>query len=1050
MQSVSDPKIDALLQEAKNRWLKPVEILYILKNHEKDQITEETPLRPPSGSIFLFNKRVLRFFRKDGHNWRKKRDGRTVGEAHERLKVENVDALNCYYAHGEQNPYFQRRIYWVLDPEYEHIALVHYREVSEGRYTNRTVTSSSVGSPSSYNQNASSSSAQIPSTVSRTSELHEPYQSSVSPGSVEEVSSDLSVRNNNVDLLSTNEGAQNIGTSSGVEIHALRRLKEQLSLDDDDPIYFEEKLPPYSNQDEESQDRVTDAYGMDYGVDGTYFQQNSVMPGDSSGTLILKGHNPERDEQTSWREMLVSSSNYRGITSHEGTSTVSNSNSVLQPSMEEPIVSSLPREEISLNPYGQPENLNLSQVIYGQNTETAHGYYHTPESDFNVQLLEAENFLLGSDATELPTSTSLLQAYEKIGENVSDDVGMLKKMNSIDWMGTKELTFDNHAYPSDYNEMWFDQSQTQSPLDADSNLTVAQNQRFKIREISPEWAYSTENSKVIITGDFLCNPSDCAWAVMFGDIEVPVEIIQDGVLRCQAPQHIAGKVTLCITSGNRESCSELRDFEFRVQPKTHPSEYNLLQADVAKSNDELLLLFRLSQMLLCGSDGASVQRNNNIEPENETWSNPKIVDNQWGQIMESLLIGGMSGADTLDWLLQEFIKDKLTQWLSSKSHVDNDTGGILSKQEQGVIHMISGLGYDWALTQIISSGVGINFRDANGWTALHWAARFGREKMVAALLAVGASPGLVTDSSPQDLVGKTPASIADAHGFKGLAGYLSELALTSHLSSLTLEQSEICKGSADLVAERAVESISERNLQIHAGATEDQLSLKDSLAAVRNAAQAAARIQSAFRAHSFRKKHQMAAACYDEYGMTEEDIHGLSAAFQRSSRGGCESNFHKAALSIQKKYRGWKGRKDYLTLRQHVVKIQAHVRGHQVRQKFKLSWTVSVLEKVILRWRRRGVGLRGYRAEPEPIDESESDDILKVFRKQKVDAAIDEALSRVLSMVDSPDARQQYRRMLESYRKAKAEMNSTNEATSTLREDRDYMENAEDDLYQFS
>ena len=37
--------------------------------------------------MFLFNKRVLQFFRKDGHNWRKKKDGRAVGEAHERLKV---------------------------------------------------------------------------------------------------------------------------------------------------------------------------------------------------------------------------------------------------------------------------------------------------------------------------------------------------------------------------------------------------------------------------------------------------------------------------------------------------------------------------------------------------------------------------------------------------------------------------------------------------------------------------------------------------------------------------------------------------------------------------------------------------------------------------------------------------------------------------------------------------------------------------------------------------------------------------------------------------
>lgn len=41
----------------------------------------------PGGSLFLFNKRVLRYFRKDGHSWRRKKDGRTVGEAHERLKV---------------------------------------------------------------------------------------------------------------------------------------------------------------------------------------------------------------------------------------------------------------------------------------------------------------------------------------------------------------------------------------------------------------------------------------------------------------------------------------------------------------------------------------------------------------------------------------------------------------------------------------------------------------------------------------------------------------------------------------------------------------------------------------------------------------------------------------------------------------------------------------------------------------------------------------------------------------------------------------------------
>ena len=37
--------------------------------------------------MFLFDRRAVRFFRKDGHNWRKKADGKTVRETHEKLKV---------------------------------------------------------------------------------------------------------------------------------------------------------------------------------------------------------------------------------------------------------------------------------------------------------------------------------------------------------------------------------------------------------------------------------------------------------------------------------------------------------------------------------------------------------------------------------------------------------------------------------------------------------------------------------------------------------------------------------------------------------------------------------------------------------------------------------------------------------------------------------------------------------------------------------------------------------------------------------------------------
>lgn len=39
------------------------------------------------GTIVLFDRKMLRNFRKDGYNWKKKKDGKTIKEAHEHLKV---------------------------------------------------------------------------------------------------------------------------------------------------------------------------------------------------------------------------------------------------------------------------------------------------------------------------------------------------------------------------------------------------------------------------------------------------------------------------------------------------------------------------------------------------------------------------------------------------------------------------------------------------------------------------------------------------------------------------------------------------------------------------------------------------------------------------------------------------------------------------------------------------------------------------------------------------------------------------------------------------
>ncbi|PQQ00134.1 calmodulin-binding transcription activator 2-like [Prunus yedoensis var. nudiflora] len=120
-----------ILQEAKERWLRPAEICEILRNYQSFELTADPPVRPPAGSLFLFDRKALRYFRKDGHRWRKKKDGKTVKEAHEKLKAGSVDVLHCYYAHGEDNSNFQRRSYWMLDMHLQHIVLVHYRNVGE-------------------------------------------------------------------------------------------------------------------------------------------------------------------------------------------------------------------------------------------------------------------------------------------------------------------------------------------------------------------------------------------------------------------------------------------------------------------------------------------------------------------------------------------------------------------------------------------------------------------------------------------------------------------------------------------------------------------------------------------------------------------------------------------------------------------------------------------------------------------------------------------------------------------------------------------------------
>jgi CG-1 domain len=45
---LQDYDINELKKEAQTRWLKPAEVLFILQNHDKYQITSVSPHKPPS------------------------------------------------------------------------------------------------------------------------------------------------------------------------------------------------------------------------------------------------------------------------------------------------------------------------------------------------------------------------------------------------------------------------------------------------------------------------------------------------------------------------------------------------------------------------------------------------------------------------------------------------------------------------------------------------------------------------------------------------------------------------------------------------------------------------------------------------------------------------------------------------------------------------------------------------------------------------------------------------------------------------------------------
>ena len=180
--------------------------------------------------------------------------------------------------------------------------------------------------------------------------------------------------------------------------------------------------------------------------------------------------------------------------------------------------------------------------------------------------------------------------------------------------------------------------------------------------------------------------------------------------------------------------------------------------------------------------------------------------------------------------------------------------------------------------------------------------------MVATLLSAGANPSLVTDPTTESPGGWTAADLASKQGYEGLAAYLAEKGLSAHFEAMSLSGNITTQGRSISVTIDNSENLSE-----------PELCLKESLAAYRNAADAADRIQSAMRERALKLQTKAVQLVKPEMEATQI-IAALKIqhAFHNYNR----RKLMKAAARIQSHFRTWKTRRDYINMRRKAIKIQ--------------------------------------------------------------------------------------------------------------------------------
>ncbi|PHT66961.1 Calmodulin-binding transcription activator 5, partial [Capsicum annuum] len=473
------------------------------------------------------------------------------------------------------------------------------------------------------------------------------------------------------------------------------------------------------------------------------------------------------------------------------------------------------------------------------------------------------------------------------------------------------------------------------------------------------------------------------------------EILQPVVYRCVVSPQTPGLVNIYLSFDGNKPISQIMSFEFRA-PSVHLS----TEPPENKSNwDELALQMRLAHLLFSTSKSLNIlssKIHQELLKDAKTFAGKcsHIIDN-WACLIKSIEDKKLSVACAKDRLFELSLRTSLQEWLMERIV----EGCKISEHDER--------GYTWAVYPFSWSGLSLDYRDKYGRTALHWAAYYGREKMVATLLSAGAKPNLVTDPTSENLGGCTASELASKNGHEGLGAYLAEKAIVAQFKDMALA------GNISGSLQTTTESINPGNF------TEEELNLKDSLAAYCTAADSAARIQAAFRERSLKARTKAVESSNQE--MEARNII-VAMKIQHAFRNYEMQKQLAAAARIQYRFRTWKMRKEFLHMRRQAIKIQAVFRDFQVRRHYReIIWSVGVLEKALFRWHLKKKGFRGLQLPSSQVVNHKPDDMEEDFfqaSRKQAEERIERSVVRVQAMFRSKQTQEQYWRMKLEHNKA--------------------------------